>query len=198
MSDQKPFVTIEAKLLEHCEAGELVRGNFSKNKEENVVDWAIVAQDNKVVVLPGKNSPLYVDKSKDFKQQCLSYGKQFRLLPEYMKPPIMGPTFQSGTLICARSQVDAETSWYLLGAEPVKYLTSPDSPSYGRRYFNISDFGLLTSEPGGLCAAFEDWAIWAWLPTHPNHMTKLYAYPSSEPSAQSDPPKRTTGLPMGS
>jgi len=68
------------------------------------------------------------------------------------------------------------------GTERIKFLLSPDSPSYSPRYFNISDFGLPTKEPGGgLCAAFEDWAIWAWLPTHPNHMTKLYAYPSPEP-----------------
>src|SRR6516164_903993 len=35
------------------------------------------------------------------------------------------------------------------GTERIKFLLSPVSPSYSPRYFNISDFGLPTKEPGG-------------------------------------------------
>jgi hypothetical protein len=123
MSDQKPFVTIEPKLPKQCKAGELVRG-YSRG----VVEWAIVAEDNTLVVLPSKKGSLYVIKSEKFGEHCLSYGKQFQLLPEYVKPPIMGVNFGSTKLICTRSQEDAETCWYLLGARPPSFVLGPNVP----------------------------------------------------------------------
>ena len=72
-------VTLNMKFLEHCEPGELVRAHFGLK-----VEWGIVAdrlQQKRVVVISGNNAPWYLD-PQGAVLSCLSYGREYDLLPE--------------------------------------------------------------------------------------------------------------------
>ena len=76
-------VTLNMKFLEHCEPGELVRAHFGLK-----VEWGIVAdrqQQKRVVVISGNNAPWYLD-PQGAVLSCLSYGREYDLLPEYGGP----------------------------------------------------------------------------------------------------------------
>lgn len=168
MTDDRPFVTIELKILKECETGELVRGDF---RAPDNIDWGIVAQDRCVVVVSGADAPRRLDYTANdrlFGLRCLSYGKQFKVLPDYTAPFTIADNFPDGTLICARAlQGDIQSVWYLSGTR--------DTPSH-YWYFNLDDFGAMRAAES-VRAGFADWAIWAWLPSDPYHLTKLYAHP---------------------
>ena len=185
------------KFLEHCEPGELVRARFGPN-----VEWGIVAhrqQEKRVVVISGENAPWYLDEQGAV-LPCLSYGKEYDLLPEYGGPcevfDVSSLAVEPGTLLYARPQGPGETTdryliarmmlvhvrpiggntgAYLLTTETKRFVTAGPLSS-----LNLDKF-TLGGEPGGNRAGFKRWSIWMKLPPGPDHPMKVFEYGQENP-----------------
>jgi hypothetical protein len=138
--------TLTMKFLEYCEAGELIRGQFTET-----IEWAIIAerQENcpNVFVISGDRAPWCFDanKSKNMSNLvCLSYGKSFEILPDHAGSCniVRGDLFNSnGTIIYACP--------FVAGAKTIPYLSETiGQAATERRYLNLDEFRIV-SEPGG-------------------------------------------------
>jgi hypothetical protein len=139
----------QVKLLEHCETGELVRGNFLGK-----MVWAIVCNRGNeflnVVTLTGENAP-YAFNAHSHNQPmvvaCLNFGKNFQLIPDYTGPCELRSTepYKSkvGNLMLA------EKDSILVADNSKKMMT-----------FVHLDTDAFLGEPGGLLAVFEHWSLW--------------------------------------
>jgi hypothetical protein len=130
---------LTVKLLEFCEPGELVKIDAR---------WALVGQTPTglcLVFLSGDNAPLRVDISdKQKTTRSISFGKGFKVLPDYVSECNMAPRFERGSLYYASSDGRGnETTPYLaVGASNegkafflnLESFTYGDAPGHVRRY----------------------------------------------------------------
>ena len=162
---------LNLKSIKDCQPGELVRAPLMG------VDWGIITRipntaGNDVVVLDKVNGAVSFRDLHDAQEGCcLSYGKDYQLLPEYGGPcqvvNVGGPSFGAGNLIYARvvGQLDATTERYL--------------KADGSYILSLTDFMVRASAIGGIRAAFNNWSIWMKLPSDPDQLTKIFQFGES-------------------
>jgi hypothetical protein len=184
------------KFLEHCEPGELVRARFGPK-----VEWGIVAdrqQEKRVVVISGENAPWCLDEQSAV-LQCLSYGKEYDLLPEYGGPFEVfdgsGGTVEPGTLLYARPDGPGKTTDRYLIARTMEihfraigkgpYLTTTKETERFVTAGPLSGLNLdqftLEGEPGGNRAGFKRWSVWMMLPPDPDRPMKVFEHGQENP-----------------
>ena len=175
-------LTMNVKFLEHCKPGELVRARFGPNVEWGIVGYegANSQQQRRVVVISGDNSPWCLN-PEDAVSACLSYGKEYDLLPEYGGPcevfNAQGPAFaHAGMLVYAcPSAGTGTTDSYLIARATGRFESLI--------FLNLEQFRVIGSEPGGNRAGFKRWSIWMMLPPHPDHPRKVFEYGQDNPQA---------------
>ena len=170
-------VTLNMKFLEHCEPGELVRAHFGLK-----VEWGIVAdrqQQKRVVVISGNNAPWYLD-LQGAVLSCLSYGREYDLLPEYGGPCVVFtgsfPAIEPGTLVYAcPAGGRGTTDRYLIARATGRAASAGPLISLNLNQFNLG------GEPGDNRAGFKRWSIWMRLPPDPDHPMKVCEYDQENP-----------------
>jgi hypothetical protein len=175
-------LTMNVKFLEHCKPGELVRARFGPNVEWGIVGYegANSQQQRRVVVISGDNSPWCLN-PEDAVSACLSYGREYDLLPEYGGPcevfNAQGPAFaHAGMLVYAcPSAGTGTTDSYLIARATGRFESLI--------FLNLEQFRVIGSEPGGNRAGFKRWSIWMMLPPHPDHPRKVFEYGQDNPQA---------------
>jgi hypothetical protein len=154
---------MNVKFLEHCKPGDLVRARFGPNVEWGIVGYEGVnsQQQRRVVVISGDNSPWCLN-PEDAVSACLSYGREYDLLPEYGGPcevfNAQGPAFaHAGMLVYAcPSAGTGTTDSYLIARATGRFESLI--------FLNLEQFRVIGSEPGGNRAGFKRWSIWMMLP----------------------------------
>ena len=166
----RPFLTLSTKTLNRCEPGELIRF-FSR-------DWALVVNGGSAIALTGPHAPELRNLGDT---PCLSYGKEFELLPEYGEAcevlDAKKTTIPAGTLIYAQGPSGETTERYLLAtSEPYLLSAEPPFPSRHRWRVDLEKFVIGQGEVEGICAAFKRWSIWAMVPSCPSRPTKIFEF----------------------
>ena len=159
---------LNPKSIRDCQPGELVRAPLMQ------IDWGIVtripniATNDMVVLDKVKGVVSFQDLHDSQEGCCLSYGKDYQLLPEYGGPlqvvNVGGPDFSAGNLIYARpvGQPGVTTERHL-------------KADAGYR-LSLTDFGVRQGGLGGIRAAFKNWSIWMKLPSDPDQLTKIFQF----------------------
>jgi hypothetical protein len=150
-------------------------------------------REKRVVVISGENAPWYLDEQGAV-LPCLSYGKEYDLLPEYGGPcevfDVSGLAVEPGTLLYARPHGPGETTNrylmartmlvrrravgtgpFLVTQETERFVTA--GPLSG---LNLDQF-TLGGEPGGDRAGFKGWSIWMML----HRPMKVFEYGQENP-----------------
>jgi hypothetical protein len=139
------------KLLEHCEKGDLVLGEFLGE-----IVWAIVCYRGNeflyVVSLTGKKAPYAFNayhRGQPMLVTCLNFGKRFRLVPDYFTPSELiaagGASVKVGNLMLT------EKHGLVLVADFPGQTTI--------KFVPLGSYELM-GEPGGLLATFQRWSLW--------------------------------------
>jgi hypothetical protein len=157
--------------VQDCKAGDLLRVKVKPNR----TDWAIVAENKRLVLLTGESGPRSISMVRNGRileglaaHNPLNYGKSYTILPSHDGPCDLGegPLFTTaGALVLS----DADL-----------LLHAPSEAQEGAGYLNLTTFELQ-GEPGGARAAFGEWTLWHdALAAHQQPSTRLFAYSAND------------------
>jgi hypothetical protein len=152
------------KWLEHCEQGELIRGQLHRG-----IEWAIVGASGnelvQVVIGSGPDAPYWFNAYSPGHmgvQQilCLSYGKKYRVVPNY-----------SGEM--NRNEVGA---FAILDNEYGIVVGGLPGSGSALKHFNLKTFALEGAR-GGNVSYLAGWSIWKDNLTANGEPQKLVGFP---------------------
>jgi hypothetical protein len=165
---QTEFLT--TKYLDQCEDGELLRLENGR--------WAIAVNSSRraLVTFSRGHVPTFIgaDDTEALTMRegsCCSYGKNFRVLPEYAGSCEVWNVSTKinhapgGLIYCTPQRQGAKTEPFLVVAQ------KEGSPAF----LNLSTFTPV-EEPSGYRARFANWGIWMILPSLPDQPTRLFEY----------------------
>ncbi len=156
------------KWLEHCEQGELIRGQIHRD-----IEWAIVGASSRevmqVVILSGADAPYWLNAYSPGQMGipqilCLSYGKEFRVIPNYSSEMNWDEAGAFAIL--------DDGYGILVGGLPGEF------PGSGQalRHFNLKTH-VVEGQPGGNISLLKGWSIWKDNLTASGEPQKLFEFP---------------------
>jgi len=154
---------LKVKLLEFCDPGELVSIDGR---------WAILAHGPEgkcLVFLSGDGAPQRIN-VKDVPTPCLSFGKAFRLLPDFSSDCDMVTPFARGALYYASR--DGK------GSSVSRHLAVIAQESGIRMFLRLDDWVYASDvgvPQGAHFASFQRWRLWMDLPPQ-RDATLLHAH----------------------